>query len=162
LLALINLNLFYCPFILEKCHELILGEVRFGDVFDVDSAFLFPVVVFLVLLVLVSIIVIVLAVLWTLVVLLVIVALLVVVLLLVVVFLYDWGWRYPWNTRLDGRNGRGRREERSRGSEGGIGCHRLSVRFVLILYLIILGDTLVKFGFFGGFTRGDIFFPVGV
>jgi uncharacterized protein (DUF58 family) len=146
LLALINLNLFYCPFILEKCHELILGEVRFGDVFDVDSAFLFPVVVFLVLLVLVSIIVIVLAVLWT----------------LVVVFLYDWGWRYPWNTRLDGRNGRGRREERSRGSEGGIGCHRLSVRFVLILYLIILGDTLVKFGFFGGFTRGDIFFPVGV
>lgn len=98
----------------------------------------------------------------SLVVLLVIVALLVVVLLLIIAFLHDRGWRYPRGAGLDGRTRRGRREEWSRGSEGGISCRRLSVRFLLILYLIILGDTLVKFGFFGGFTRGDILFPVRI
>ena len=157
LFELIDLNLFYWAFVFEEGHEFFLVQIRFGDVFDVNGAFLLSIVVFLVRLILVAI-VIVLAVLRTWVGLLVVVALGVGVLLLIVIFLHDWSWGYPRSARLRGRARWRRWEEHG----GGFESDRLSFRFVLVLYLIILGDTLVKFGFFGRFTGWYIIFGIGV
>jgi hypothetical protein len=157
LFELIDLNLFYWAFVFEEGHEFVLVQVRFGDVFDVNSAFLLSIVVFLVRLILVAI-VIVLAVLRTWVGLLVVVALRVGVLLLIVGFLHDWSWGYPRSARLGGRARWRRWEEHG----GGFKSDRLSFRFGLVLYLIIWGDTLVKFGFFGRLTGWHIIFGIGV
>ena len=157
LFELIDLNLFYWAFIFEEGHEFVLVQIRFGNVFDVNGAFLLSIVIFLVRLILIAI-VIVLAVLRTWVGLLVVVALGVGVLLLIAGFLHDWSWGYPRSARLGGGARRRRWEEHGCWFES----DRLSFRFVLVLYLIILGDTLVKFSFFSRLTRWYIIFGIGV
>lgn len=76
LLWLNHLNLFYCAFVLEKCHQLLLSVERFWDVFYVHSVFLISIVAILIELALLKLrSLIILRVLWC--------------------FLNNWRWWYP-------------------------------------------------------------------
>lgn len=94
LLHLIDLNLFYRAFVLEKRHQLVRSVVRFRDVLHVNRVLLLAVVVVAVL-VGVIVVVLVLWVLWALVVLLLLLVAVVTV-LIVIDALGHRGRGYPW------------------------------------------------------------------
>lgn len=96
LLHLIDLNLFYRAFVLEKRHQLVRSVVRFRDVLHVNGVLLLAVVVVIaVLVVVVIVVVLVLWVLWALVVLLLLLVAVVTV-LIVIDALGHRGRGYPW------------------------------------------------------------------